>query len=117
MDTPGKAGVKTHKPLVFIVGTHKDQLGPSAHEKIAQLNDRIDSLMRNSGFQDLVQYADAAKGQVMFTVDNTSESDEDFKIIRSRVHSLVTGRKEFTIEYPISYLLFCLELQNLKAAS
>ena len=52
----------------------------------------------------------------MFTVDNTSESDKDFKIIRSRVHSLVTGRKEFTIEYPISYPLFCLELQNLKAS-
>ena len=39
MDTPGKAGVNTHKPLVLIVGTHTDKLGPSADEKIAQLND------------------------------------------------------------------------------
>ena len=116
MDTPSKAGVKTHKPLVFIVGTHKDKLGPSADEEIAKLNDQIDSLIRNSGFQDLVQYADTAKDQVMFTIDNTSESDEDIKIIRSSVHNLVNGRDEFTIEFPISYLLFCLELQNLKAS-
>ena len=116
MDTPGdlEASVKTHKPLVFIIGTHKDMLGRSADEKIAKLNQHLDSLIVKSGFQDLVQYADAGKGQVMFAVDNTSESDEDFKAIRSKVHGLINGHKEFTIEYPIAYLLFCLELQNLK---
>ena len=116
MDTRGDldAGVKTHKPLVFIIGTHKDKLGSSADQKIAKLNQHLDSLIVKSGFQDLVQYADAGKGQVMFAVDNTSESDEDFKAIRSKVHSLISGRKEFTIEYPIAYLLFCLELQSLK---
>ena len=116
MDTPGDldAGVKTHKPLVFIIGTHKDKLGSSADEKIGKLNQHLNSLIVKSGFRDLVQYADAGKGQVMFAVDNTSESDEDFKAIRSKVHGLISGRKEFTIEYPIAYLLFCLELQNLK---
>ncbi len=48
-----------------------------------------------------VQYADRDKGQVMFAVDNTSESDEDFKTIRSKVHSLISSRKEFTIKYPL----------------
>ena len=112
MDTP--AGVKTHKPLVLITGTHKDRLGPSADEKIAQLNKHLDSLVTKSGFQDLVLYADSEKGQVMFAVDNTSESDEDFKAIRSKIHGVITSREEFTIEYPITYLLFCLELQNWK---
>ena len=114
MDTPGEASVKTHKPLVFIIGTHKDKLGPSAEEKVAKLNQHLDSLILKSGFQDLVQYADAGKGQVMFAVDNTSEGDEDFKPIRSKVDGLISGREEFTIEYPIVYLLFCLELQSLK---
>ena len=117
MDTSsGKVGVKTHKPLAFIVGTHTDMLGPSAGEKIAYLNKHVDSLIVKGGFQGLVQYANEEVGQVMFTVDNTSEGDEDFKPIRSKVHSLVTGREEFSIEYPISYLLFCLELQNLKCS-
>ena len=111
MDTPS---VKTHQPLVFVIGTHRDKLGESAKIKIDWLNSHLDLLINKSGFRDLVQYADRHKGQVMFTVDNTSESDEDFKLIRSKVNSMIIGRKDFTIKYPIRYLLFCLELQNLK---
>ena len=117
MDTSsGKVGVKTHKPLVFVVGTHKDKLGPSADKKIIELNKHIDGLLLRSGFQGLVLYADKGKCQVMFTVDNTSESDEDLAVIRSKVHRLICGREEFTIEYPMSYLLFCLELENIKCS-
>ena len=112
MDMSGEASVKTHKPLVFVIGTHRDKLGPSADKKIAELNEHLSSLTKNSGFRDLVQYADRRKGHVMFTVDNTSESDEDFKLIRSRVSNMIRDRQEFIIEYPIRYLLFCLELQN-----
>ena len=114
MGTQGNTDVKTYKPLVLVIGTHKDNLGSSAEVKIAELNEHLDSLITRNGFLDLVQYADSSKGQVMFAVDNTSESDEDFKAIRSQVNSLISGRDEFTIEYPITYLLFCLELQNLK---
>ena len=111
MDTSFKAGVQTHEPQVFIVGTHKDKLGPSADDKIAEVNKTLGTLIENSTcFQDLVQYADRQKGEIMFLVDNTSESDEDFKPIRSKIHSFVSGREEFTIEYPINYLLFSLEL-------
>ena len=119
MDTSsGKVGVKTHKPLVFIVGTHKDKLGPSAdmNMKITELNKHIDSLLLRTGFQNLVQYADKRKRQVMFTVDNTSESEKDLEVIRLKVHRLICGRKEFSIEYPMSYLLFCLELENIECS-
>ena len=74
MDTSSKAGVKTHKPLVFIIGTHIDQLGPSAEKKIKELNKHLDTLIINSGFRDLVQYA-GSRDQVMFSVDNTSENE------------------------------------------
>ena len=114
MDTSGKDVIKTHKSLVFIVGTHIDQLGSSADQKIHQLNQHIDSVIKKNGFRDLVQYADEHKGSVFFPVDNTSESDEDFRVIRSKVNSLVSHREEFAIEYPITYLLFCLDLQNVK---
>ena len=117
MDAPANASIKTHKPQVFIVGTHKDkldELGASARdEKIAEINDHLDSLIdSHSCFQGLVQYADEDNGQVMFTVNNNSESDEDFKSIRSRIHEYVSKRSEFTIKYPVSYLLFSLELQH-----
>ena len=112
MDTSGKAGVETHKPMVFIIGTHKDKLGASADKKIAKLNEHLDSLI--DSYQDLVQYADWDEGEVMFTVDNTSESDEDFKLIRSKLYSFISERSEFTIQFPVSYLLFALELQHEK---
>ena len=105
--------VKTHMPLVFIVGTHKDRLGPLADKKIAELNEHLESLIDSSScFQDLVQYADREKGQVMFTVDNTSESDDDFCLIQTKIYNLISERNEFTIKYPVSYLLFALELQH-----
>ena len=65
MDTP-KASLPNHKPCVFIVATHKDQLGPSADQKILQLNVYLKSLIVESGFENLVQYADRVKGQVLF---------------------------------------------------
>ena len=108
-------GVDTHKPLVFIVGTHKDKFGSLAAEKIAVLNEHLKSLIKAHHFEHLVQSADRKNGYIMFTVDNTSEDDADFQLIRPKVNSLVRGRKEFTIEYPLRYLLFCLELQNVKA--
>lgn len=107
-------GIKTHKPLVFIIGTHKDKLGASADSVIAEVNQRLHSVIVDGGFQSLVEYADHDEDHVMFTVDNTSEDDADFKAIRSRVHSLISYRSEFTIKYPISYLFFCLELQHEK---
>ena len=115
MNMPNEIGVETHKPLVFVIGTHKDMLGESAAEEIAKLNKKLDDIIRDPtfGFRDLIQYANKDKGQVMFTVDNASESDEDFKLIRSKVNNFIRGRDEFSIDYPIRYLLFCIELQNL----
>ena len=114
MDTSGKDVIKTHKSLVLIVGTHIDQLGSSAEETIHQLNQRIHSVITENGFRDLVQYADKSNNSVMFAVDNSSESDEGFRAIRSQVNSLVSRREEFAIDYPIQYLLFCLDLQDVK---
>ena len=115
MDTSEEDSVKTHKPVVFIIGTHKDRLGSEAEGiiKINHLNQHLDFIIRSNGFLDLVQYA-GDDHNVMFAVDNTSDSKEDFQKIRSNVNHLINTRKEFSIEYPISYLLFCLDLQNMK---
>ena len=46
--TAGEASVKTHNPLVFVIGTHKDKLGASAEEKISKLNEYLSSLIQRS---------------------------------------------------------------------
>ena len=114
VDAMDKSDVKTHQPLVFIVGTHKDLLGSNAEEKISEIDQQLNDLVRKHGYQHLVQYADQQSNRLMFTVDNYSKSEEDFKCIRSRVSEIVIGRDEFAINYPISYLLFSLDFENMK---
>ena len=65
MDTPNQMGHNSLHPHVFIVATHKDRLGPSADQKIQELNAEVKSLIEKSGFKNLVQYADRVKGQVI----------------------------------------------------
>ena len=108
------SGDKTHKPLVLIIGTHQDKLGPHADERVKKLNSDIESLVEKNGFQDLVLYANASTNQVIFMVDNKSEDDKAFQPIRSKVTHLVNGRKEFLLRYPIKFLLVCLDLQSVK---
>ena len=114
VDAMDKSDVKTHQPLVFIVGTHKDLLGSNAEEKISEIDQQLNDLINRHGYQHLVQYADQQSNRLMFTVDNYSKSEEDFECIRSRVSEIVIGRDEFAINYPISYLLFSLDLENMK---
>ena len=115
-----KTSIETRDPFVFIVGTHKDELkkkfknSPSFEDEIRKFNLRLDALLKNHGFNNLVSYAGNDSEHVMYTVDNTSDEEEDFDLIRSRMNAVVTSRSEFVIHYPINYLLFCFDLQQVK---
>ena len=45
VDAMNEIGVETHKPLVFVVGTHKDKLTESPQKKIDKLNKDLDELI------------------------------------------------------------------------
>ena len=114
MQTSESVTIDMHKPPVFIVGTHIDQLGPDADNKIAAINKDLDELITQNGFDCLVEYENVGDKSVIFTVDNSkSPADTNFKKIRSRVNKVITENKTFSIKYPVSYLLFCLELQDI----
>ena len=113
MQTSESVTIDMHKPLVFIVGTHIDQLGADADNKIAAINKNLDELITQNGFDCLVEYENVRAKRVIFTVDNKSPDDTNFKKIRSRVNKVITENKSFSIKYPVSYLLFCLELQDI----
>ena len=104
------------KPFVFIVATHMDKLPEDQRNtKTNEMNKHLNSLISNDNdFEDLVQYYDADKKKVMFEVDNISDSDSVFEYIRSRVTDLIKGRKDFTVPFPITYLMFCLDLRTRK---
>ena len=107
---------KSHEPVVFIVGTHIDLLKSRAGSVIADINKSLDSIIREHGFSNVMHYADAQSSRVMYTVDNTSVKDGNFKILRTDVTEYICDRHEFMVSYPVSFLLFCLELQNIKDA-
>ncbi len=115
-----------HKPYVIIVGTHKDRLveevasslpetasdevkKEAVDERMRKINDNISSLLKEHSYEGLVIPAD--KKEVVFTVDNTCKDDDDFKKIRSSIFHKVKS-EEFSILFPLSYLLACLELQT-----
>ena len=104
------------KPFVFIVATHMDKLPEDQkNTRTDEMNKHLNSLISNDNdFEDLVQYYDADKNRVMFEVDNISDSDSVFEDIRSRVTDLIKGRKDFTVPFPITYLMFCLDLRARK---
>ena len=104
----------SHKPVVFIVGTHIDQLGSEANSTIDKINEDLDKIIREHNFLDLVCYADGRLKKVMYLVDNTCDEDHNFQMLRSSINTFISTRNEFTIEYPLSYLLFCLQLQSIK---
>lgn len=108
--------IAKHNPYVFVVGTHKDclikELGEDgAATRIREIDDSIKGLIKEHKYEDLAVYADKATNRVLFAVDNTSEGDV-FRNIRSRVVELVEKGDEFRIQFPISYLLASLDLQE-----
>ena len=107
---------KSHEPVVFIVATHIDRLKSRADSVIHQMNKTLDSIINEHGFSSIVCYADADSSRVMYTVDNTSVKDDHFKILRSDINGYICGRHEFMVLYPVSFLLFCLKLESIKAA-
>ena len=99
-------------PLVIIVGTHRDLLGPYADNEIEKIDKKLDVLIRSNNFQKFVQYANVWTGKVVFFVNNKSKKTDDVMKVRNQIDRIVS-RNEFTIEFPISYLLICLELQTM----
>ena len=105
---------RSHKPIVFIVGTHIDKLGSRASSVIPKINENLDKLIQHHKFSEFVRYANLIFSKVMYIVDNTSENDDNFKVLRRDVNNFIASRREFTVLYPVSYFLSCLELQNIK---
>ena len=115
-------GITTHDPLVFIIGTHTDKLGAelkdkkerlkAKEEQLHAIDKKLERIITTHGFQHLVEYKDRKAKRIIFPVDNISAGDADFQVIRQTINSKIVQSRRFQIKYPVSYLLFCLELRN-----
>ena len=102
------------RPKVFLVGTHKDQLdSKKAGKHIAKVDQQLQEVLRStSHYKNLVEFATPT--QLIFTVNNFSESDLDFQNIRSAFERVVI-RDEFRMSSPSHWLIFSLALRKLKS--
>ena len=100
------------KPKVLIVGTHKDKLDKAtAESKIKEIDEYLQKLIKSTSHyrEDLVEFS--SESQLIFTVNNLSEDDSDFKKIRSSVEQVVQHSK-FKMSYPSHWLIFSLVLRQ-----
>ena len=103
------------KPTVFIIGTHKDLLkAMMSSEQIAAIDQKLQTYIRQTSLfrQGSIQFASVSgKQRLIFTVNNLSQDDTDFQMIRSAVQQKVR-QNEFTVQCPSSWLIFSLILHE-----
>ena len=101
---------------VFIVGTHRDILekshGQKVSTKIQEIDQEIKKVVRDASYYQHIQFS--ARDQMIFTVNNFSQSDSDFQHIRSSVQRVIdTG--DFRMTTPSHWLIYSLVLRQLKS--
>ena len=79
-----------------------------------KINEQLDEIIVDSKCKDFVQYIKKDKGEVMFAVDNESKDDEGVKDLCGRINYIVTKKTGFKVDYPVRYILFALNLPNIK---
>jgi Ran GTPase-activating protein (RanGAP) involved in mRNA processing and transport len=99
------------RPKVFFIGTHKDCVQDA--NAIHGIDKQIKRCVEQTPLYHMVQIAETSK-QMIFTVNNLSENDDDFQKIRTKVQRTVTEKylKEFTVKCPTSWLVLSLILRE-----
>ena len=105
------------KYKVFIIGTHRDVLDArigneeDVQLEIQKINKTIHESVKLASYYRCIEFA--TEDQLIFTVNNFSESDDDFKLIRSSVQRNVDSG-DFVTTSPSHWLIYSLVLRQLK---
>ena len=102
------------QPKVFFIGTHKDKLNPNlAASHIASVDRQLQEIITSiTHYKDLVEFS--SPSQLIFAVNNFSESDSDFQSLRSAVERVVS-RGEIQMTSPAHWLIFSLALRKIES--
>ena len=96
------------RPKVFFIGTHRDRLpDESAKNTITKMDQYLQESTRQ--FVDIIEFASSS--QMIFTVDNFSETKSAFQEIRSAVEHAVE-RHEFEMVCPSHWFILSFALRQ-----
>ena len=90
---------------------HKYCLQDAIRNAIHEIDKQIRRCIEQTPLHRMVQFAETSE-QMIFTVNNFSESDDDFQKIRTKVQKTVIEYKEFTVKCPTSWLVLSLILRE-----
>ena len=106
------------KPIIFFIGTHKDMLSEcSATNDIRKIDEILQAYVRKTALyhQGSIEFAQSEDSkhpkQLIFTVNNLAQGDEDFEKIRSALQQTVERSHSFNIQCQPSWLIFSLVLR------
>ena len=101
------------KPKVLLVGTHKDLLNPATvKEDIKKKDAELRQMITTKSYYRENLIESASKNQLMFTVNNLAEGDDDFAAIRARVNT-IAKLSRYQMSIPTHWLIFSLVLRSL----
>ena len=103
------------KPKVVLVGTHKDKLDcATAQARIKEIDSNLQQTLKSMSYRDsLVEFA--SEDQLIFTVNNLAEEDDDFARIRERVNEIARyGGYEMGV--PTHWLIFSFVIRALTSS-
>ena len=101
------------KPKVVLVGTHKDLLNTTTVEKDIKKKDaELRQMITTKSYYRENLIESASKNQLMFTVNNLAEGDDDFAAIRARVNT-IAKLSRYQMSIPTHWLIFSLVICSL----
>ena len=100
---------KELKPKVFLVGTHKDLL--DKRSTINCIDKELKEAIEPFELMEIVERA--SESQLIFALNNFSESDSAFHSIRLRVHDLME-REQYKMEFPKHWLEYSFALRQIQ---
>lgn len=98
------------KPKVFLVGTHKDQLGNKSI--IEDIEKELKDAIKPHIDREIVEYA--SESELIFALNNFSEGDSTFHKIRTRVHELLK-REKYKMEFPSHWLAYSFAIKKIES--
>jgi GTPase SAR1 family protein len=116
LDLTGHRQDNQLKPIVFLIGTHKDKLPDHlVEERIQEIDQQIQEKIKQMSLfcQDSIEFAELqGKKRLIFTVNNLAEDDTDFQKIRCALQRATEKTDQFTIKCPSTWLIFSLALRE-----
>ena len=101
---------KTVYPKILFIGTHKDKL--ESGQQFAKIDKELQEAVKRTAayHENMIEFH--SQDQMVFNLDNTSDSEEDIQRIRNAVERIGTRNEDYRIQTPYTWMIFAITLRH-----